>query len=81
MSTNRSTLHQWLEDAAVIYSEVKVIPGPGPVWRVYAVTKDGTNKDGSPKWPFLLLGQSPHKAAAGSMAAKFGRWIKEYYDA
>lgn len=74
MAINRSTLFQRLEESPHTFTDTAYACAErqGSVsWRVYAVASDGHH---------LFLSFEPNKAAAGQVAGRYKRWIKEYYE-
>lgn len=84
MAINRSTLFDRLDDEKEKFVDV-VIKGPGNgenQFRLYAVTaiNETMSAHNHPYGPAIRLGRTNSKAAAGAMAGKFKRWLKEYND-
>lgn len=91
---NKSTLFETLDNMPEVYSDVIVKRASAQptkdenglfrpeIWGVYAVTADNKNKPeaAQPVWPFILITTCKGKAAAGSAAGKYRRWIGEYND-
>lgn len=92
MAINRSTLFDRLDESEHTFTDVickrsgwygsSCMSRQTDPWTVYAVTDDNAvaAEVAMPRGPYIALGSVNSKAAAGAMAGKFKRWLKEYND-